>query len=87
MSKTLTITLNNIDDLLWERGWDVSRETIEHGFGITLPEPDNIQIDVESFRKRRPRIFADLMSVIFTAYGTHEIDKVLDQRKNETTDI
>jgi hypothetical protein len=86
MSKTLTITLDNIDDLLWERGWEMSRNTIEAGFRISIHEPDHIQIDAEAFRKRHPRMFSEILSAMLTVYGINESDKEKSQN-NETTDV
>lgn len=78
MSKTLTITINNIPEDLWKDYWKYGIKSAKKDIGVLIEETDHIVIDAEIFIQY-PEEYSAFMASAQSAHLIATTDKIINQ--------
>lgn len=68
MAKTLTITIENIDDFTMQMAWAAAKHMAHKDVGIPVEETDHIKVNYEVARNMKDKIIAELISGAITCH-------------------
>lgn len=78
MSKTLTITVKDIPEELWEDYWNYGIKSAKKAVGVSIAETDHIEIDAKTLLMY-PEEYSEFMASAQSVHLIATADKILNQ--------